>query len=287
MRLLQKLEGKLRRFLNRRSLAPWLVYRDVVHPTTFEKAVETGFFKSFVSPVSPNLEELERILVLAPHQDDEAIGCGGLIGLIHDKVEIDIVFLTNGAQTNLGVCEEQSVLLRNQEALDALKPYKTNIHFLGLNNLKLEVSDENISRLRECLKQFKPDLVLTPWLFDRPFKHRICNLITYHALKDLAHYRKIPNWGYQVHNALIPNVVIDISAVIHQKVEMIKQYESQIKQVAPYHHFIEGLNKWNSQYLKTTEEKWAEIFTAFEGEDWIRLVETVILPNQKTYIENN
>lgn len=48
-------------------------------------------------PISPTLNPDDRIMVLAPHPDDESIGCGGVIQqAVAMKLPVRIVWLTNG-----------------------------------------------------------------------------------------------------------------------------------------------------------------------------------------------
>src|SRR4249920_3854166 len=73
--------------------------------------------------------EGSRILVLAPHMDDEVIGCGGtLVRHIRNGAEVTIVFMTNGrygskkAQENkVDHKEADLVQTRKSEAMLALK----------------------------------------------------------------------------------------------------------------------------------------------------------------------
>jgi LmbE family N-acetylglucosaminyl deacetylase len=62
----------------------------------------------------------KAVLIVAPHQDDEAIGCGGLIALKREKnVPVYIVFLTNGSNAprpGTGITSADLVALRRTEA---------------------------------------------------------------------------------------------------------------------------------------------------------------------------
>jgi N-acetylglucosamine malate deacetylase 1 len=57
-------------------------------------------------------------IVFAPHQDDETLGCGGLIALKRSLgIAVRVIFLTNGDIHGSGL---DTVQIRRQEALEAL-----------------------------------------------------------------------------------------------------------------------------------------------------------------------
>src|SRR5690606_33997196 len=120
---------------------------------------------------------VKHILVIAPHQDDEAIGCGGLLLKLREQAKITVVFVTDGAQDNLGVSIDESVQLRSDEARRALHYFNGDADFLGLHNLNLQVDDGSVKKLQTLLLRYDPDLVLCPWIFDRPKKHRLVNML--------------------------------------------------------------------------------------------------------------
>jgi len=79
----------------------------------------------------------ERVLVLAPHPDDEALGCGGTVRLlIEAKKKIRVLFLTSGERADpaqevspavhcsgsaAGSCVTDYSLMREKEAERALR----------------------------------------------------------------------------------------------------------------------------------------------------------------------
>lgn len=102
--------------------------------------------KEYINP-KIKLEEDDRILVLAPHPDDEVLGCGGIIQKAVDKkLPISIVFFTYGDnnQWSFIVYRERPVVLprsvrqmglvRHDEAINAAKVFGLNsdqLIFLG------------------------------------------------------------------------------------------------------------------------------------------------------------
>src|SRR5512139_3535049 len=115
-----------------------------------------------VSPVSG-----ERVLVLAPHPDDETLGCGGTIRLlIEARKQVKVVFLTSGDKADPGhlpAGSGEDVHLtdyargREREAERALKVLGvSDYEFLrfpdrGLNERAADV----LGRLEEIAGRFK------------------------------------------------------------------------------------------------------------------------------------
>jgi len=64
----------------------------------------------------PDISEGERILVLAPHIDDETIGAGGVIQRAEEKgTKVKIVYLTNGDDNFLATMKEDKTLRLSPE----------------------------------------------------------------------------------------------------------------------------------------------------------------------------
>lgn len=113
----------------------------------FARTVLSLFAAALVARAEPVLGPTDRVLVLAPHPDDETIGCGGVIQqALRTGAQVRVVFLTNGDNNEWSfllyrghpVVEPSAVesmgLLRQREALEAaatLGLAATNLVFLG------------------------------------------------------------------------------------------------------------------------------------------------------------
>jgi LmbE family N-acetylglucosaminyl deacetylase len=65
--------------------------------STIGAAAQNGAGPAAPLPICPTLTPDDRIMVLAPHPDDESIGCGGIIQqAVAKKLPVRIVWLTNG-----------------------------------------------------------------------------------------------------------------------------------------------------------------------------------------------
>src|SRR5262249_21043885 len=65
---------------------------------------------------------LPTVVIIAPHPDDEAIGCGGAICLHRKRGDpVHVVFLTSGERGTPGVSQETARSVREAEAREAGK----------------------------------------------------------------------------------------------------------------------------------------------------------------------
>lgn len=121
------------------------------------------------------------ILVLAPHHDDEVLGCGGLIASLREKEKIHITYVSDGAKSpNIPISErgKQKMDLcniRKGEAIAALSvlgvPEK-NLTFLDLPDSKLSQNIHIIIReLKSIINEIKPNIVIAPFSYDRHPDH--------------------------------------------------------------------------------------------------------------------
>ena len=106
-------------------------------------------------PYEPALLRGERLLVLAPHPDDEVIGCGGLIAQhLREHRAVRIVIATDGAVGGDAAARETEAR-RGIAALGGAE-----VVFLGFRDRTL--GGDAAARIREQLLDFRPDLVLVP-----------------------------------------------------------------------------------------------------------------------------
>jgi LmbE family N-acetylglucosaminyl deacetylase len=136
-----------------------------------------------------------KVLVVAPHPDDESLGCGGLISLLaQNNSAFYIVFVTDGSASHRNSkawSPRRLAALREQEACRALA-------CLGIANaprLFLRLPDANmpipgtpawkcaVATVSDILRSFSPDLILLPWRRDPHCDHRASWLLSQQALR--------------------------------------------------------------------------------------------------------
>src|SRR5207253_7141074 len=101
----------------------------------------------------------ERLLVLAPHPDDEAIGCGGLVAQhLREGRKVRVVIATSGAEAGDAAAREEESrrgLGLLGEGVD-LELYRLPDRHLGQH------SEELLAKLHNTMLGFAPDLIAVP-----------------------------------------------------------------------------------------------------------------------------
>lgn len=130
-----------------------------------------------------------RVLVIAPHQDDEVLACGGtIIKRIREGHQLFIAFMTDGSRAfGKNADPEKIKSIRKQEAFHATKAMgvkRENLHFLDLHDGKLsEEIVEVQKRLLDMLPIIRPSEVFLPNHDDSHMDHCAANEAVLFVLK--------------------------------------------------------------------------------------------------------
>jgi len=163
-----------------------------------------------------------RILVLAPHPDDESIGCGGL--LLKHPGQCDVVILTDGRYGGLSGQTESDAIASRKLELERAMVYAgaKKWSFLGVEDGKLS---ENFAKFSN-LDINGYDAIFVP----APGENHPDHSCVSEFLLRLKPQARI--FTYEVWSALpVPSHHIDISDVVDEKKRLISYYESQVAQV--------------------------------------------------------
>ena len=126
-------------------------------------------------------------MVLAPHPDDEVIGCGGTLKILSLKnSDIQIIYITNGVPKKINNFKKKT-LVRKKEAIDLNKKQNfQNPIFFDLETRKVQHNiKKKTNDLKLILNNLKPELIFVPFVIDRADDHTYTNQLLHDALKDL------------------------------------------------------------------------------------------------------
>ena len=234
-------------------------------------ALEMEEHRSLLEPVELDVTRLGKIMVLAPHIDDETIGCGGLLIQCRDKnVAAEVYYTTNSHSPNIAE-------IRRQECKDVLGQLKTPYSFSKLSNIDFITTVEHVDALADKLLSNKTDAVFYPWLFDQPIKHRYTNLLLYLAIKKHPELTTRQFYGYQVHNTILVNSYLAISEEMNEKYDLINAFHSQVNKVA-YADFTKAKNLLNSKFVgHISSPEYFEVYHGTDGEEFLYWIENYYL----------
>ena len=188
-----------------------------------------------------------RVLVVAPHQDDESLGCGGLIARLGASgQEIGVLFISDGSGSHRNSAShppERLKALREQEALTALGILgveRQAIAFLGLRDRFVPFPDDPafadaVDRFCRYWHGHMADTVLLPWRHDPAADHQASWHIAQAALARVAPEVRIleyPIWAWvELSEATMSRDVavwrLDIRDLRRRKRRAIRAHRSQ------------------------------------------------------------
>jgi LmbE family N-acetylglucosaminyl deacetylase len=213
----------------------------------------------------------ERVVVLAPHMDDETIGCGGTLARhVRAGATASVVFLTdgrygggrNGSLTGdaLRVEAMKLVATRKEEARLALETLGLErMSFLDVEDGTLATDSGVASRLRAILETERPEIVYVPSFLEQHSDHYAASRVLLEATRGSS--LRIQCFGYEVWTPLFPNCFVKIDDVVELKKRALAQYRSQLAE-ADYMHTGLGLNAYRSAAFTGRYGRFAEAFCA-------------------------
>jgi LmbE family N-acetylglucosaminyl deacetylase len=225
-----------------------------------------------------------KIVVLAPHMDDETLGCGGTIARhVKAGAQVTVIFMTDGrygagSYADMTAAErnrklEEIIAVRKQEARRAAEILGVqSLMFLDAEDSRLSADRRVPMLLREILQREQPCCVYLPYFLDRHRDHRAANGVLLAAVAGTR--LEFECRGYEVWTPLFPNCVVKIDVTIDSKRSALACYRSQLADT-DYVHAAIGLNAHRSLALGGKAGLFAEAFHSLPLADYLRLYRAV------------
>ncbi len=185
------------------------------------------------------ISDEDRILVLAPHQDDEILGAGGvLLSCRSQKTVVQPVFVTEGkGRPGIRTDEERTKLSQTRQdeaknvsiALQALPPINLGFDEPDLINMSLENTSKLSQKITDVVINFKPTIVLSPFFTDTHFQHLVTTVALANIPKEYADNVKVMLYKTHAH---IPDKFVNsyfaLTPEMHKEKERVLHiYKSQ------------------------------------------------------------
>lgn len=221
-------------------------------------ALKSKRFTQNLNPVTISRLKAGRVLFIAPHPDDEIFSSGGaLIKMIKSGSRIEVIYLTESAPN----IEAEAAVVSRQLG--------TEIRFCRYPKRGIEINEKSVAMMREAQREARPDKIFIPFIADDHADHRMAARLFYESFKD-EKVLDVEVWAYQVYSTLIPNVVVDITDVMDEKVRLINLWKTRMGS-RDWAHYIKGQNAVNSRFLDTNETRFAETFFVIPAKEYIEL----------------
>ena len=180
----------------------------------------------FRSPAMLELPDRARVLVFAPHPDDEWIGCGGTLAkLVQNDCAIRVVIVTDGAQGDPECRFAGNVSeMRRRETTGVLNALGIHdVSFLDYPDGELGSQAKFlVEAVAEVYDEYAPDWVLTTSLGEHHRDH-VCTgyIVMRHWLKSGARERL---FAYEIYGSIRLDWLVDISQVMNLKRKLLQRY---------------------------------------------------------------
>ena len=223
------------------------------------------YIQPFLKYSLPLEEKLpgNKVLVIAPHQDDESIGCGGTL-IKHTKAGgiLEVAFCTSGGETRLYEAKDAAKLLGSRRN-----------HFLQFDIRSLYKNTNQLAdRFTELFNIVNPDIIFLPFMVDNHQDHVAISRAFAKAYRNKEFNCLV--YAYSVWTTLIPNVIVDISQQWEQKKQAIDCYKTQTA-TRDYVTMAESISKYWS-VVKGRNTQHCEVFFKATGSEYVSLVRKIL-----------
>jgi LmbE family N-acetylglucosaminyl deacetylase len=184
---------------------------------------------------------MKKALIIAPHLDDEALGCGGTIAALSaDGTEVRVCFVAHRIYEHTYDAAKMQVELAHAEAARETLGY-SRFDFLDLPDERLDTAiQEIIIPLEKIVDSFKPELVFSPFPGDNNQDHRAVAAAASVVLRP-SHATFVEKWLFyetpscteqtpNTGNAVFaPTAYFNVSKYFDAKLDAVACYETEAR----------------------------------------------------------
>jgi N-acetylglucosamine malate deacetylase 1 len=183
---------------------------------------------------------MSKVLVVAPHPDDETLGCGGT--LFKHKAEGDEIYwlIVTGISEDTGWSNDM-LTKRDNEINSVAEKYEfKDVFNLRLPTTKIDtlpVSDL-IGDITKVYKKVEPEFIYMPFAYDVHTDHQIIAKTLQSTFKwfRYPHIKKVymyetpseTEFNFVENRVFRPNIFVNISKYVDEKIETMKIYDGEM-----------------------------------------------------------
>ncbi len=215
-----------------------------------------------------------KVLVIAPHPDDEVLGCGGTIKKYASSGnDVYLCVVTKPYMpdwTEQYIKEKQEHIAKSNKILGIKETF-----FLDLPTVKLDTIEQKKLNdlISSCVERVKPEVLFIPFKGDINKDHQLVSEASLVAarpkpgssIKKVLAYEVLSEteWGMANANSIekvfLPNYYEDIEKYMEDKKKAMASYESEVKEY-PHPRSLEGLEILAKKRGMEVGLKYAEAF---------------------------
>jgi LmbE family N-acetylglucosaminyl deacetylase len=196
-------------------------------------------------PAVLNVSAARRVLVFAPHPDDEVLGCGGTLALLAAHCAVRVVLVTDGSGG--GALPAEIGPRRRAEWVQSLALLGIeDVAFMDLPDGQVWPEAQTQRQISQAVQAFAPDWVFAPGMTDYHRDHMAIAQMVHLACLDAHSVQCV--LSYEIWAPVWATHVVDITAVVGRKRAALLAQSTSL-QYGNYLQAIEGLNVYRGLYL--------------------------------------
>lgn len=251
------------------------------------------------------------VMTLMAHPDDAEILCAGtLIRLAEHGWQVHIATAANGNCGSVELGREAIAAVRHEEAKIAAARIGATYHCLGISDVEVAYSEQNIRKAIDLFRQVNPSLVITHPRHDYMLDHEQTHLLARgasfafaapnasslpmpeHASVAYLYYAD-PLEGRDPYSGQLvtPTALIDISEVMQAKSDMLACHVSQRQWLQKHHgmdEYILAMQRHSAMRGESCGCAYAEAFVQHKGHAYPQddLLSRLLEPQRKSAVEH-
>jgi len=184
----------------------------------------------------------EKVLVVAAHADDEALGCGGTIARhVAEGSSVHLVIMADGVSSRPKVESADA-----GSRMDAAREAQKILGIAGITPFELPDNQmdsfpflEIVRILERLIDELSPTLIYTHHHGDLNIDHRItnqavltaCRPVPNHCVREIREFEVLSSteWSFSSQPVFVPNVFIDITGYLDTKLAALAAYEAEMR----------------------------------------------------------
>jgi LmbE family N-acetylglucosaminyl deacetylase len=194
------------------------------------------------------------MLVVAAHPDDEVLGCGGYMAGYSRGNDVFTLIVTEGSSSQYPGQESEKIIALKKEAARSANGILgvKEVIFGDYPDMKLDSVEQTVLTgfFEKVIDYVRPDILLTHHFYDdhrrifksisiaaRPINNFPSRLLLFETPSSTE-------WqSYDLRQVFVPNVYVDISGTMAQKIEAFKCYKTEIRDY-PHPRSEEGIKAY-------------------------------------------